>query len=114
VIYYAIPQKIIELTEKKWNDEVSRLANHSMLPTEQDNLLKLVNYRFNWKRNNEVRDSNNQFKRERMPVEKNITCNLKTPPMQIHKHIRSTSSTLSFPISEWAAPATTTLKPLDD
>jgi hypothetical protein len=47
-----------EVTEKKWNDEVNRLANLAMVPYERKNIMKFINFRFNWKGSNKVREAN--------------------------------------------------------
>jgi hypothetical protein len=86
-----------ELTEEEWNKHVSRLVNLGMVPYNRKDLEKLVNFRFNLNGNNEVREDEKKFKIQYMPVKRNITCNFKDSHLQIHKHARSTSSTLFFP-----------------
>jgi hypothetical protein len=68
-----------ELTEENWKRKVDRLANSAMVPNKQEDLLKLVNFRFNWNGKTEARGANNQFKREHVPVKKIITSNFETP-----------------------------------
>jgi hypothetical protein len=102
-----------ELTEKKWDEEVSRLANRAMVPNEQESVFKLVNYRFNWEGNNEVREDDKKFKSEHMPVEKNITFNFKDPHRANSQACSVDEFNFAFPISEWAALATTIQMPLD-
>jgi hypothetical protein len=84
------------LTEEKWNTEVRRVVNSSMVLYQQRDLIKRVKQRFNWNGTNEVREDDEKFKSEHMPVRKNITCNFENHIVQIHKHAQSMSSTLFF------------------
>jgi hypothetical protein len=68
-----------ELTEEKWNEHVSRLANLAMALWEREDLDKQVDFRFNWSGNNEIREDEKKFKAQYMPVKRNIACNFKDP-----------------------------------
>jgi hypothetical protein len=80
-----------------------------MVPYERKNIMKFINFRFNWTGNNKVREDEKQFKKEHMPVEKKIWCNFKNPHRANSQACSINEFNFVFSLSKWAAPATTIL-----
>jgi hypothetical protein len=68
-----------EITEENWNERFNQLANQAMDPYSRLDILKFVNFRFDWNRKSKVREDNKQFKSEHMPGKRNITSNFLSP-----------------------------------
>jgi hypothetical protein len=68
-----------EISEETWDDQFSNLANQAMVPYERPNILRFINFRFNWNGKSKVREDDKQFKGEHMPVKRNITSNFLNP-----------------------------------
>jgi hypothetical protein len=70
-----------EITEENWNLKYEQLANRAMDKYDRPDILRFINFRFNWNGKNIIREANKQkqFKSEHMPVKMTITSKLQKP-----------------------------------
>jgi hypothetical protein len=75
-----------EITEENWNTRLDLLANRAMDKYVRPDMLRLINFRFNWNDKNMIREGimQEQFKSEHMPVKMNITENLILKPHRVY------------------------------
>jgi hypothetical protein len=70
-----------EITEENWNLRLDQLANRAMDNYERPDILRFINFRFNWNEKSKIREvkKQKQIKSEHMPVKMTITSKLQKP-----------------------------------
>jgi hypothetical protein len=68
-----------EITEEKWNFRLDQLANRAMVPEERNDIVRFIDFRFNWNERSKVREAKVSHKSEHMPVKTSITSSFMKP-----------------------------------